>query len=337
MDVLEIDGSFGEGGGQILRTAISLSCITEKPIRIKNIRQNRRVPGLQRQHLITMNLLAKVSDARVDGMRLGSTSVTFVPQKMRDMSLSETVGTAGSIPLILQALIPAVALSGRKLNLVITGGTDVPWSPTSNYTKYVLGDAYARMGVVFTMEIRRRGYYPKGGGEIHVTVEPCKRLNPIQLLERTQKSAKILYNCTHITDEISLAAENTKNMIEKSGFSVLLDKVQENALNPGGSMLVFSSDTGSVVGADELLDFKNQAGFGLESAKIFAESNLGVDANLSDMLVMPLSLCKEVSVFTVNKITKHLETNLYITSKITGCKYGVGKIGNGYEVRIQGT
>lgn len=117
MDLLEIDGSFGEGGGQILRTAVSLACIMQRPIRIKNIRHNRKIPGLRAQHLTTLQILAKLCDAKVDGMNLGSTSITFTPGRMQEATLSENVGTAGSITLVLQALIPVVSLSGKRLQL----------------------------------------------------------------------------------------------------------------------------------------------------------------------------------------------------------------------------
>jgi len=336
MTPLEIDGSFGEGGGQILRSAVSLSCITGKPIRIRNIRSNRKVPGLQAQHLLTIKLLAKISGAKVEGLSHGSTSVTFAPQQMQDTSLTENVGTAGSIPLILQALLPAVALSGKKMDLKITGGTDVPWSPTSNYTKYVLGEAYSRIGIDFSMNVQRRGYYPRGGGQVQVTVNPCSNVKPVHLSKRTQKTAKIICSCTDLTEQISTSIDSTKETLQTNGFSVQAETRQEKASNAGGSLLVFSSDSSSITGADELLDIKNPAQFGSKSASAFLQCGFGVDTNLSDMLVMPLSLCRETSVITVKQISKHLETNLYITSKITDCKYGIGKVDGGYEVRIRG-
>ncbi|MGQ0606401.1 MAG: RNA 3'-terminal phosphate cyclase, partial [Candidatus Nitrosotenuis sp.] len=160
MDVLKIDGSHGEGGGQILRSALTLSCITQRPIQIENIRHNRKIPGLRPSHLSTIKLLGKIYNAKIDGLSVGSTSITFVPGEIQNAKLQENVGTAGSISLILQAIIPAVSLAGKKLELSISGGTDVPWSPTANYTKHVLSEAYSRIGVNFTMDIKKRGYYP---------------------------------------------------------------------------------------------------------------------------------------------------------------------------------
>lgn len=335
MNLLEIDGSFGEGGGQILRSATTLACITQTPIRVKNIRSNRKVPGLRPSHLAAIKILAKMCNAQVDGLAVGSTSVEFRPNRVDDVFLEEDVGTAGSIPLIMQAVMP-LALAGKKLRVSIRGGTDVPWSPTTNYTKYVLAEAYSRVGLEFTMKIQRRGYYPRGGGLVHLTVNPCTELSPVNLTKRAEKKANLVC-CYTDEDSISDSIGGAKDLLESNGFATSIEKSQEKADNPGASMLVFSHDSSSITGADELLDLKNRSDFGKRCARDFADSCMGVDANLSDMLVTPLSLCKELSIFTVPSISKHLETNLYITSKLTGCKYGIGKIDGGYEVRLQGS
>lgn len=338
MDALKIDGSHGEGGGQILRSALTLSCITKRPVQIENIRHNRKVPGLRPSHLSTIKLLGKICNAKIEGLNVGSTSITFMPGEIQDMNLQENVGTAGSISLILQAIIPAVSLAGKKLELAISGGTDVPWSPTINYTKHVLFEAYSRIGINFTINVKKRGYYPKGGGLVELTVLPCQKLIPLNLSKRITKNAKIICSYSGIShDEISSQINSVKNTLQEKGFSTESQITQENALNQGASLLIHNSDSSSVTGADELLDIKNKSVFGKIATSTFIESGFGVDANLSDMLVTPLSITKELSIFTVKEISKHLETNLYITSKITGCKYGVGKIDGGFEVRIQGS
>lgn len=335
MDPLKIDGSHGEGGGQILRTALALSCITKRPIQIENIRHNRKVPGLRPSHLSTIKLLGKICNAQMDGSSVGSTSIRFAPGEIQDTKLAENIGTAGSISLILQAIIPAVSLAGKKLDLHITGGTDVPWSPTSNYTKHVLADAYSRIGINYTVNIKKRGYYPKGGGQVELAIQPCQRITPITLSKRTIKNAKIL--CSHSDVDVSSNVDSMEKTLQQKGFSVESHITPEVALNSGASVLIWSSDSGSVTGSDELLDPKNKSEFGKTATNSFIGCDLGVDANLSDMIILPLAITKELSIFTVKEITKHLETNLYITSKITGCKYGVGKIDGGYEVRIQGS
>ena len=172
MELLKIDGSYGEGGGQIIRTAVTLSSITGKAVEIENIRKNRDVPGLRPQHLAGIKILAKICNAKVDGLHIGSTMLRFFPSKISDAALKENVGTAGSIPLILQILIPAVSISKKNLKLSIVGGTDVAWSPTSNYTKFVLREVYSRIGINFSINIKKRGYYPKGDGFVDIQVSP---------------------------------------------------------------------------------------------------------------------------------------------------------------------
>lgn len=331
-----MDGGFGEGGGQIIRSAITLSCLTQKPIEIFNIRKNRKVPGLRPQHLTGIKILAKICNAKVEGLQIGSTRVRFFPAKVVDAQLKENVGTAGSIPLILQVLIPAVAISRKKLRISITGGTDVSWSPTSDYTRFVLQEAYSRMGINFSINIRRRGYYPHGGGIIEADVFPSEKINPVSLLKRTRKSVDLV--CSYSSISRKLIDEETEiatSILKESGFDCNHEIREDPAYDIGCSFLVHSHDKNHVIGSDAI--YKDGiSGIGKAVANRFLESDLGVDEFLSDMLVIPMCLADGVSVFRVNKITKHLETNLFVTSEILNCKYGIGKFDSGFEVRISG-
>jgi RNA 3'-terminal phosphate cyclase (ATP) len=337
MEPVRIDGSFGEGGGQIIRSAVTLSAITGRPVEIENIRSNRKVPGLRPQHLLGVKILSKICQAKVEGLHVGSTSLRFSPSDGIDMELREDVGTAGSVPLILQVLIPAVSLLKKRLKISIAGGTDVPWSPTADYTKLVLGEAFSRIGIDFTLEIKNRGYYPKGGGLIEAEIFPCKNTKAVSLLGRTTKSAKMLCSYHGMSqDVVQQEIDGARRVLEENGFRVDHFIKEENAQDKGCSILIFSHDGTSVTGSDIIYQ-KNITGIGKEVAGKFIESSLGVDLSLSDMLVVPLSLIPNTSVFRVNQITKHLETNLFVASKITSCKYGIGKLDDGFEVRIVGS
>jgi RNA 3'-terminal phosphate cyclase (ATP) len=336
MEPVRIDGSFGEGGGQIIRSAVTLSAIIGKPVEIENIRSNRKVPGLRPQHMLGVKILSKICHAKVDGLHVSSTSLRFSPSHGIDMELREDVGTAGSVPLILQVLIPAVSLLKKRLKISITGGTDVPWSPTADYTKLVLGESFSRIGVDFSLDIKNRGYYPKGGGLIETEIFPCKNAKAVSLLGRTTKSVKMFCSYHGIPkDVVQQEIDNARKILEGNGFKVDHSVKEENALDKGCSILVFSHDDTSVIGSDVIYQ-KNMTGIGKAVANKFIESSLGVDSSLSDMLVVPLSLIPETSVFRVKQITKHLETNLFVASKITDCRYGIGKIDDGFEVRIIG-
>lgn len=336
MELVKIDGAYGEGGGQIVRSAVTLSCLTQRPVEIVNIRHNRKVPGLRPQHLTGIKILAKICNAKVEGLSVGSTSIKFFPSKIDDMQLKEDIGTAGSIPLILQVLIPSVSISKKKLNISIIGGTDVLWSPTSDYTRFVLREAYSRLGINFQMDIQRRGYYPRGGGVVNVHVFPREKTNPISLLKRTSKSVKIFCSYSGIsTHLIEKLVNETKSILLNAGFDCDYQITQESAHDKGCSLLLYSFDENCIIGSD-VINGKEMIGMGRLVATRFLESTLGVDQFLSDMLVIPLCLTDGESAFRVNQITKHLETNLFVTTEILNCKYGIGKIDGGFEVRISG-
>jgi RNA 3'-terminal phosphate cyclase (ATP) len=336
MEPIKIDGGRGEGGGQIIRSAVTLSAITGKPVEIENIRKNRKVPGLRPQHLLGIKILSKMCQAKVEGLYVNSTSLKFFPSQGLNLDLQEDIGTAGSIPLILQVLIPAASLMKNSLKLSIIGGTDVPWSPTADYTKHVFAQAYSRIGINFTLETKRRGYYPKGGGLVETQIQPCKNLNPISLLQRSTTSARLLCSYSQIPKEIvEKEVHDAKNILAKNGFDCEITIKEESAQDKGCSILIFSHDANSITGSDGIYQ-KSLNGLGKSVAEKFIESNLGVDLYLSDMIVVPLSLVKETSVYRVKQITKHLETNLFVAAKITGCRYGIGKLDDGFEVRISG-
>ena len=336
MELIKIDGAYGEGGGQIVRSAITLSCLTQKPVEITNIRQNRKVPGLRPQHLTGIKILAKICNAKVEGLSVGSTSVRFFPSEINDMELKEDIGTAGSIPLILQILIPSVSISKKRLKMSITGGTDVLWSPTSDYTRFVLREAYSRLGINFQMDVKRRGYYPRGGGIVDFEVFPRQKINPISLLKRTSKSAKILCTYSGLSPNlIEQQVNKVKKTLLNAGFDCDYQIVEEPAYDKGCSFLIYTFDENCIIGSDAI-NGKELSNVGDVAASRFLESILGVDQFLSDMLVIPLCLTDGESVFRVNQISKHLETNLFVTTEILNCKYGIGKVDNGFEVRIIG-
>ncbi len=334
MDFLKINGGYGEGGGQIIRSAIALSCITKQSIHLENIRKNRKVSGLRPQHLTAIKILQKVANAKVIGAEIGSTELKFIPGDIENLELVEDVGTAGSISLILQVLIPVVAISQKKLNLTIKGGTDVLWSPSIDYTQYVLRNAFSRMGIEFSLKLSKRGYYPKGGGEINLQVYPS-RIKSISFSERKTNSAKLICTFSKLSiEKIKNQIEEIKEKLIKENFTVETEIKNQEAIDSGASLLIYSIDEHSIIGVDALFDKKIQR-FDLDFDK-FVKNPLGVDENLADMLVVPASSGQKRTTFQVREITKHLETNLFVTSKITGCKYGIGKLTNGFEVIIEG-
>lgn len=335
MEFLEIDGSFGEGGGQIVRTAITLSCILQKPVVIENIRKGRKKPGLKPQHLMALKVLEKICNAKLDHVKIGATNLKFSPGEVKSIDLKEDVGTAGSIALIIQVLIPVVAICKKKIKFTIKGGTNVLWSPSIDYSQIILRELYSRMGINFSLNVIKRGYYPKGGGIVELEVFPSKKINPIILAKRNTKNVKLSCSYSKLSSElITSRVKSIEKELMENHFVVQTTIIEERALDEGASLLISSIDTDSIIGVDSLFNLK-QNRFDLDLNK-FIHTNFSVDENLADMVVLPASLANGMTIFKVDKISKHLETNLFVASKITGCRYGIGKIKNGYEVRIEG-
>jgi RNA 3'-terminal phosphate cyclase (ATP) len=333
MDFLKINGGHGEGGGQIIRSAIALSCITKQPIHLENIRKNRKISGLRPQHLTAITILQKIANAKVIGAEIGSTELKFIPDNIENLDLEADVGTAGSIPLILQVLIPVVALSQKKLDLKIKGGTDVLWSPSIDYTQHVLREAYSRMGIKFSFELCKRGYYPKGDGEINLQINPSN-VKSISFSKRKTNDVKLICSFSKLAnEEIKNKIKEIVKKLNDANFIVNVEIKSEEALDSGASLLIYSIDDDSIIGIDGLYN-KKTCEFDLDIDKFI--QSYSIDDNLADMIVVPASLANGKTIFQVKEITKHLETNLFVTSKITGCKYGIGKTSNGFDVIIEG-
>ncbi len=333
MDFLKINGGHGEGGGQIIRSAIVLSCITKRPIHLENIRQNRKISGLRPQHLTAIKILQKIGGAKVTGAKIGSTEIKFIPGDIKNLELVEDAGTAASIPLILQVLIPVVAISKKQLRLRIRGGTDVLWSPTIDYTQHVLKEAYSRMGINFSFELIGRGYYPRGGGEIRLQVNPS-HVKPVLFSKRETRKAKLICSFSRLgTNTIENRINEIVARLQKADFIVDVEIRSEEATDSGATLLIYSMDADSITGIDGLYN-KKTGEFDMHLDNFI--KNYSIDDNLADMLVVPASLAAGKTIFPVKEITKHLETNLFVTSKITGCKYGIGKTRDGFKVIIEG-
>lgn len=344
--MLKIDGSYGEGGGQILRTAVSLSSITGKPIEVINIRSKRSNPGLRPQHMIAIKTVADLFQARIENLKVGADWIRFIPttvDKFEYNFIKIEVGTAGSIPMILQTVIPAVSLSGKSLSIQITGGTDVKMAPTIDYFRYITMKAYRSVGIKSSIDVLKRGYYPRGGGIVRAEIGPCEKLSTFDLLNVRRLEPKIMSVCCQLPKHVAerqISASLLK--LEKNDVGCTsYSSSFENSLSPGCSVLVYSeSDFGPYIGGDSIGEpGKPAENVGSEAADRFLESyrdSIPVDFFLADMLVIPLSLSKGVSRYRVGRLTEHLKTNLQIASQIVGCKYDIEPADKSYIINIEG-
>ena len=172
---LKIDGSMGEGGGQVLRSALTLSAVTGKAFRMERIRAGRRKPGLAAQHLACVHGAARISNAKVTGDRAGSGEISFAPKRVRPGQYGFRIRTAGSAALLAQTVVLPLALAGEGSRLTLGGGTHVPWSPAAGYLDGVWAPALDALGLRFSAELKRAGFYPKGGGGLELTVRPARK------------------------------------------------------------------------------------------------------------------------------------------------------------------
>jgi len=182
--MITIDGSQGEGGGQIVRSSLALSLVTGKPITIENIRAKRSRPGLLRQHLTAFQAAATIGNADVEGDSLGSRQVTFHPHGLAGGDYTFSIGTAGSTMLVLQTILPALMVADEPSHIVLEGGTHNPFAPPFDFLQRAYAPLVARLGPKIEMTLECPGFYPAGGGRVVVAIEPAPELKPLNLLER---------------------------------------------------------------------------------------------------------------------------------------------------------
>ena len=328
VELTEVDGSRGEGGGQILRTAVAFSVIVGKAVRVREIRAGRDPPGLKRQHVSVLQVLAKVFGGELTGATEGSNTVTFVPGRGGSRKVSVDMGTAASITLVLQAVVPAVALTRSSLELHLVGGTDVPWSPTYDYFDRVVREAYQSIGIRFDTTAARRGYYPRGGGRVSASIEPTESVSSMDLTTREEiPGVRLLSRCARLPRHVAeRQISSAVDVLEKSGLKILeTNAKEEEADSPGSSILVYSTGAGAFLGADSIGSRGKRAEeVGADAAERFAtgaRSGAVLDANLADMVLPLLAFAPRPSKLAVPAVTSHLRSGLELAVQFTGCSW----------------
>jgi RNA 3'-terminal phosphate cyclase (ATP) len=341
----EIDGSIGEGGGQILRTALSLAAIYHRAIRISNIRAGRKEPGLRPQHLESVLAASKISGGSVSGASVGSTQIEFTPGVLpkKIVHLIDT-GTAGSISLIAQTLIPIAIFGGVELETEIRGGTEVPNAPTVDYLSRLVIPIYRKLGAVLDLELARRGYYPRGGGIVRLNCSRVDEPKPFEFLPQETTPLQILSVSRKLPSHVATRqAESAIQFLSGRGLKAQRSDLDTagDSLSPGSSILIYQSDSSHFVGASSLGERgKSAESVGSQAAEIFAReirANPNVDSHLSDMLVTLLSCVPGKSRFLTSFLTNHFWTNCEVAKKLTGCEIATQRLGEAFQVEIVGS
>ncbi len=334
--MLTIDGSYGEGGGQILRSTLTLSAITHKPVRLVNIRAGRSKPGLRPQHLTAVRAAGAICDAELEGARLDSQTLTFVPRTAPrsgeytfDVVDAARGGSAGSVMLILQTVLLPLALAPGDSRLILKGGTNVLWSPSALYVQHVYLPILAKLGVTASLDILRWGFYPRGGGEVTVSIRGNTSLNPWHCTERGALEAieGIAYAAnlpSHIPQRMSDRARALlKRKISdlensRDGVTVHITPRHVSSIGPGAGLFLLARYANVRAGFTALgrrgLPSEKVAEIGVQDL-LAHYHGWGVDAHLGDQLVLPLVLSRGPARIAISEITRHLLTNVWVALK----------------------
>lgn len=319
--MIRIDGSQGEGGGQILRTALSLSALLGKPVAIERIRANREKPGLRPQHLLSVRALAAITGAEVEGASPGSGSLVFIPHAIRPGKYYFEVGTAGSACLVAAALLPPLLFASQRSEVIIAGGTHVPFSPVFQYFTEIFLPAIARMNGLAETDLLRCGWYPVGGGKIRLSISPCHALNAVDLTGRGGLCDLHFHVVSsllphHVAEREKASADT---LLAAAGYKGRCTLEDAEADCPG-NMVFLRARYENIAAGFSALGKKGKpaeevAGEAVEAFLGYAGTEGPVDAHLADQLLLYMAIAGGTSTANVERFTNHLRTNAGIIEK----------------------
>ena len=317
--MIELDGSLGEGGGQILRTALTLSMITGQPFRITRIRANRQKPGLMRQHLVAVQAAARISGATVSHAELGSEELIFAPGPIVGGDYEFAIGSAGSCTLVLQTLALALLHAQGPSTVRVTGGTHNDMAPPLQFLQRAYAPLLAAMGARVDFRLERYGFYPAGGGAAVAEVTPCASMNPIALPERGARRAGYAEAFTAGIPP-GVGQRELSCIGTKMGWSEAQLKacVLPGEQGPGNAVLItleheHVTEVFAAFGA-KMVRAETVAAQVLKEAREYIGSRAAVGEHLADQLMLPMALAGGGS-FTVSSVSRHALTNAEVIGR----------------------
>ncbi len=325
--MIEINGEFGSGGGQVLRTALSLSCILQKPVKITNIRAKRPKPGLQAQHLTCVKALQKICNAEVKNAVISAEEITFKPSNITPGKYFFDIGTAGSITLLAQCILPVLLFAGENSEVTFIGGTHVPFSPPADYFRDVFLPTITKMGVQASFEVEQFGFYPVGGGKVVLKIQPSE-LKPLNLVKRSPlENLELRSFYSQLPEKVGQRQLNSmQNKLSNFNYKTIAGK--KNAKCPGTFTFIKANYGNCIAGFSSLgKKGKPAEAVGEESASLFLEfdkSDACADEHLADQLLLYCALAKN-SAFTTIVTSEHFNTNIETISKFLPVKIEIEK------------
>lgn len=338
--MIYIDGSEGEGGGQMIRTALALSALTGLSFEATNIRAGRSKPGLKAQHLTAINALKQICNAQTNDIDLGSEKLRFIPNKIKGGKYEIDIGTAGSISLLLQALLVPCLFAPKKTTLTIKGGTCGLYQAPVEYTHHVLLPYLQRFGKL-DLRILKRGYYPKGGGEVEVSIAPATASTPVPITFNKDSQLLKINGIAHASTDLAeaqvaeRAAKAAKTILRKGNIPIIIQTEYQRTLSPGAGITLWA--TFSKPGANDLLNPIYVGADGLGEKGVRAESlgestarallntiNQGpvADPYLVDQLIPFMGLLPGSKIIA-QEITGHTTSNIAIVERFLPVKFNI--------------
>lgn len=351
----EMDGSVMEGGGQILRLSAALSCIHGTSIKISKIRAGRSTPGLRPQHLTGLELVRDMCEGSLEGAAIGSSEVSLSPGKIKGGSHIADTQTAGSVTLLMQVSLPCALFAQGPSELCLKGGTNAEMAPQIDYTLKVFKPIVERFGVNMDCDLRMRGYYPKGGGEVVLKVNPVKELSPINMTERGNIT-KIYGRAfvagvlpSKLAKDMSTAAVRTiRKEIKDLYINIQSLQEKDKACGNGNGIIIIAESSTGCIFAGTALGKKGVYAdkVGIEAAEMLLRNvrhNGCVDEFLQDQLILYMALAKGTSRMRTGPVTLHTQTAIHVAEQLTQAKFVIRRAedenanNDTYIIECQGT
>jgi RNA 3'-terminal phosphate cyclase (ATP) len=344
---LVIDGSHGEGGGQILRTSLAMAALLGRDLEIINIRRGRKNPGLQPQHLTAVRAMAAITNGQLTGDALGSQQLVFHPQQPTgghyEFDVAQVKASAGSVGLIFQAVAPALFFASQPSRLTLKGGTHVAWSPPTTYLERVFLPTLDRMGLQASMTTHQWGWYPKGGGLAEAALTPAAGVKPIELNDR---GALLRIEGLSVVSNLPLKiAERQRDQflrrLKGMEMSAEFEVTSVPSIGQGTFILAIAHYEGAVAGFSALGERGKPAERVADDAfhefQRYNASGQAVETHLADQLLIYMVLAKGVSSFTTSQITQHLLTNCWVIEQCLPVTFTIeGELGEPGRVQVEG-
>ena len=323
--MITIDGSLGEGGGQVLRTSLALSLVTGQPVTIERIRAHRPRPGLARQHLTSVEAATVVGGARVDGAELGSQRLTFAPRALRGGEFRFAIGTAGSTTLVLQTVLPALLAAPAPSTLLLQGGTHNPLAPSADFLLRAFVPALRTFGASLDVQLVRHGFAPAGGGALAANVGPS-RLAPVELLQRTPaglpRARALLAQLSRAIGERELAA--VKRRLGSVFHPEQLSIETVESAGPGNMLLLEFplAQWTEVIGVpgERGVPAEHVAATACAQAKAFLDAGAPVGVHLADQQLLPVALAGG-GAFRTLPPSPHTRTNALVIERFLPVRF----------------